>query len=220
MAAAPLMLKIGGGRDEEEAKIDPDMVVLGSHAGFMKGKDWDKKAYWNHVKKTFTKKKYKFTLIIVDEGSESWVRSEVAKRGVNMVIQNFLDHDYGTVMIAADERARPLYAKIENKHEPFEFVASVRKYPEATIVDLCNSFVLMRTHIPQFILGEHVFPFTGYAELTMSNDYKFAPRFKTQKQRKDYWENNFKSLNEIYNWISLSALKYRVMTDGMAEDGF
>lgn len=37
--AAPLMLKIGGGRDKEEAKIDPDMVVLGSHAGFMNDLD-------------------------------------------------------------------------------------------------------------------------------------------------------------------------------------
>ena len=196
------------------------MVVLGSHAGFMKGKDWDKQNYWNRVKKTFTKKKYKFTLIIVDEGSESWVRSEVAKRGVNMVIREFLDHDYGTVMIAADERSRPLYDNIENEHKHFECVASVRKHTGATIEDLYDSFVLMLTHLPPFILGEHVFPFAGYAELTMSIDYKFAPRFKTPEKRTKYWENNFKSLNEIYNWISLSALKYRVMTDGLAEDEF
>uniref|UniRef100_A0A6C0CKK5 Uncharacterized protein n=1 Tax=viral metagenome TaxID=1070528 RepID=A0A6C0CKK5_9ZZZZ len=207
------MLKIGGGRDQEEAKLDPDMVVLGSHAGFMKGKDWDKKSYWNKVKKTFDKNKYKFTLIIVDEGSESWLRSDAAKIGVNMVIREYLDHDYGTIIMAADERSRPLFDNIESEHKHFECVASVRKDPNDSIGDMFKRFVLVRTHIPLFILEDHVFPFTDYAEITMSIDYKFSPRFNSPKKRKDYWDNNFKSLQEFYNWISLSALKYRVMTD-------
>ena len=218
---APLILKIGGGRDEQEFHIDPNMVVIGAHAGFMQGKDWDTKAFWTDVNKMFKSKKYKFTLIVVDNGSESWLRTKIAKEGVTTIINDFLDHSFGTVVMAADERSKQIYSTIEkhehehkNEHEYLKYVVSVRNKSEKGIEYLFNSFLLMLTRLPDFIVDEgNVFPFKDYKELKMTDDYKFSPRFDTLKKRKEYWNNNFKSLDEFYNWISVCALRYRVMVD-------
>lgn len=82
------LLVIGGGfeNDKMYSDIDENFVTIGYHKGPMKNIDWSNPNYWNETIFILEKIIGKVCCIIIDQGSESWLKKTDIDEVINFIL--------------------------------------------------------------------------------------------------------------------------------------